>query len=266
MSGGATGVAVRIEEVSRHFYSADGERTVAVDQVSLDIRPSEFIALVGPSGCGKSTLLRILAGLIKPSAGRVEVGGQPLAEPREKSGIVFQAATLLPWANVLENILFPVRVTAKPVSAALLAAAHDLIKMAGLQGFETRSPRELSGGMQQRVAICRALLGDPDLLLMDEPFGALDALTREEMTLELLRIWSARPKTVVFVTHSIPEAVLLADRVVVMSPRPGRVADVLDISLPRPRRFSMAGLPAFNDAAERIRERIFKRETALADD
>ena len=266
MSGGATGVAVRIEAVSRHFFSADGERTVALDQVSLEIRPSEFIALVGPSGCGKSTLLRILAGLIKPSAGRVEVGGQPLAEPREKSGIVFQAATLLPWANVLENILFPVRVTAKPVSAALLAAAHDLIKMAGLQGFETRSPRELSGGMQQRVAICRALLGDPDLLLMDEPFGALDALTREEMTLELLRIWSARPKTVVFVTHSIPEAVLLADRVVVMSPRPGRIADVLDIALPRPRRFSMAGLPAFNDAAERIRERIFKRESVTTDD
>ncbi len=266
MNGGATGVAVRIEEVSRLFFSADGERTVALDQVSLEIRPSEFIALVGPSGCGKSTLLRILAGLIKPSAGRVDVGGQPLALPREKSGIVFQAATLLPWANVLENILFPVRVTGKPVSAALLAAAHELIKMAGLQGFETRSPRELSGGMQQRVAICRALLGDPDLLLMDEPFGALDALTREEMTLELLRIWSARPKTVVFVTHSIPEAVLLADRVVVMSPRPGRIADVLDIALPRPRRFSMAGLPAFNDAAERIRERIFKRESVTSDD
>ena len=253
---------VRIDAVTRHFFSADGGRTIALDNVSLDVGQNEFITLVGPSGCGKSTLLRILAGLIKPSAGGVEVGGQALTEPRERTGIVFQAATLLPWANVLENILFPVRVTGKPVTAALLAVAHELIKVAGLQGFETRSPRELSGGMQQRVAICRALLNDPDLLLMDEPFGALDALTREEMTLELLRIWAVRPKTVVFVTHSIPEAVLLADRVVVMSARPGRIADVLDIALPRPRRFSMAALPAFNAATERIREQIFKREEA----
>ena len=251
---------VRIDAVSRHFFSADGGRTIALDDVSLDIGQSEFVTLVGPSGCGKSTLLRILAGLIKPSAGQVHVGGQALTEPRERTGIVFQAATLLPWANVLENILFPVRVTGKPVTAALEAGARDLIKVAGLQGFETRSPRELSGGMQQRVAICRALLNDPDLLLMDEPFGALDALTREEMTLELLRIWAVRPKTVVFVTHSIPEAVLLADRVVVMSARPGRIADVLDIALPRPRRFAMAALPAFNAATERIREQIFKRE------
>ena len=253
---------VRIDAVSRHFFSADGGRTSALDDVSLAIGQNEFVALVGPSGCGKSTLLRILAGLIKPSAGRVEVGGQALGEPRERTGIVFQAATLLPWANVLENILFPVRVTGKPVTAALAAVAHELIKVAGLQGFETRSPRELSGGMQQRVAICRALLNDPDLLLMDEPFGALDALTREEMTLELLRIWAVRPKTVVFVTHSIPEAVLLADRVVVMSARPGRIADVLDIALPRPRRFSMAALPAFNAATERIRAQIFKRDEA----
>jgi NitT/TauT family transport system ATP-binding protein len=265
MSADPAGVGVRIGEVSRHFFSADGGRTVALDQVSLDIRANEFIALVGPSGCGKSTLLRILAGLIKPSAGRVEVGGQALAEPRERTGIVFQAATLLPWANVLDNILFPLRVAGKPVTGALRETARELIKVAGLTGFETRSPRELSGGMQQRVAICRALLNDPDLLLMDEPFGALDALTREEMTLELLRIWAARPKTVVFVTHSIPEAVLLADRVVVMSARPGRIADVLDIALPRPRRFSMSGLPAFNDAAERIRERIFRRDPVTQD-
>jgi NitT/TauT family transport system ATP-binding protein len=250
---------LRIDAVSRHFFSADGDRTTALDAVSLDVKQNEFIALVGPSGCGKSTLLRVVAGLIKPSSGAVHVGGQLLTAPRERTGIVFQAATLLPWATVFENILFPVRVTGRPVTPALADAAHALIKMAGLSGFETRSPRELSGGMQQRVAICRALLNDPDLLLMDEPFGALDALTREEMTLELLRIWAARPKTVLFVTHSISEAVLLADRVVVMSPRPGRIADVLDISLPRPRHFSMAALPAFNDAAERIRNQIFKR-------
>ena len=253
---------VRIDAVSRHFFSADGGRTVALDDVSLNIGENEFITLVGPSGCGKSTLLRILAGLIKPSSGQVQVAGQALSEPRERTGIVFQAATLLPWANVLENILFPVRVTGKPVTAALSAVAHELIKVAGLAGFETRAPRELSGGMQQRVAICRALLNDPDLLLMDEPFGALDALTREEMTLELLRIWAVRPKTVVFVTHSIPEAVLLADRVVVMSARPGRIADVLEIDLPRPRRFAMAALPAFNEATERIRGQIFRRDEA----
>jgi NitT/TauT family transport system ATP-binding protein len=253
---------VRVDTVSRYFDSSDGERMIALDAVSLDIRRNEFVALVGPSGCGKSTLLRIMAGLIKPSAGNVKIAGQPLKEPRENTGIVFQAATLLPWANVFENILFPVRVTGKPVTPALEAAAHDLIKVAGLQGFEKRSPRELSGGMQQRVAICRALLNDPDLLLMDEPFGALDALTREEMTLELLRIWAARPKTVVFVTHSISEAVLLADRVVVMSARPGRIADVIDIGLPRPRAFSMSGMPAFTEASERIRAQIFKRSGA----
>ena len=253
---------VQIERVSRTFDASDGERMIALDTVSLDIRQNEFVALVGPSGCGKSTLLRILAGLIKPSAGNVRVAGQPLSEPRERTGIVFQAATLLPWANVLDNILFPIRVTGRPVADMHRAAARALIQVAGLKGFENRSPRELSGGMQQRVAICRALLNDPDLLLMDEPFGALDALTREEMTLELLRIWSTRPKTVVFVTHSISEAVLLADRVVVMSARPGRIADVVDIDLPRPRAFSMSGHPAFVAASERIRQQIFHRTEA----
>jgi NitT/TauT family transport system ATP-binding protein len=265
MTAAAGGAMVRVERVSRYFDASDGERMIALDSVSLDIGRNEFVALVGPSGCGKSTLLRILAGLIKPSAGRVEVNGQVLAEPRESTGIVFQAATLLPWANVLENIFFPLRVTGKPVTPQVEAAARDLIKVAGLEGFEKRSPRELSGGMQQRVAICRALLNDPDLLLMDEPFGALDALTREEMTLELLRIWSARPKTVVFVTHSISEAVLLADRVVVMSARPGRIADILDIALPRPRAFAMTALPSFTEASERIRGQILKRKGANID-
>lgn len=260
MTAAPAGATVRVERVSRYFDSSDGDRTIALDAVSLEIRENEFVALVGPSGCGKSTLLRIMAGLIRPSAGAIEINGKPLKEPRENSGIVFQAATLLPWANVLENIFFPARVAGKPVTPQMQAAAADLVKVAGLEGFEKRSPRELSGGMQQRVAICRALLNDPDLLLMDEPFGALDALTREEMTLELLRIWSARPKTVVFVTHSISEAVLLADRVVVMSARPGRIADVVDIDLPRPRAFSMGALPAFTVASERIRDRILKRK------
>ena len=187
------------------------------------------------------------------------MAGQALHEPRQRTGIVFQAATLLPWANVFDNILFPLRVASRLVTPAHRERAHELIQMAGLQGFEARSPRELSGGMQQRVAICRALLDDPDLLLMDEPFGALDALTREEMTLELLRIWSAQPKTVVFVTHSISEAVLLADRVIVMSARPGRIADRVDITLPRPRAFGMSGMPDFTEASERIRGEIFNR-------
>ena len=266
MSRVTPGAQVRIDAVSRYFDASDGDRMIALDAVSLDIRANEFIALVGPSGCGKSTLLRILAGLIKPSAGSVSVNGEKLGAPRERTGMVFQAATLLPWTNVLDNILFPVRVTGQPVTPELQARAEALIQVAGLQGFEKRWPRELSGGMQQRVAICCALLNDPDLLLMDEPFGALDALTREEMTLELLRIWAVRPKTVVFVTHSISEAVLLADRVVVMSARPGRIADVIDITLPRPRAFNMSALPAFTEASERIREQIFKRSNVPAHD
>lgn len=253
------GAVLSVNALSRHFDSLDGERMTALDAISLDISANEFVALVGPSGCGKSTLLRILAGLIKPSTGSVTVNGEALSEPRGCTGMVFQAATLLPWANVLDNILFPVRVTGQPVTPELLAQAHDLIKVVGLKGFEKRSPRELSGGMQQRVAICRALLNEPDLLLMDEPFGALDALTREEMTLELLRIWAARPKTVVFVTHSISEAVLLADRVIVMSARPGRIVDMIPIALPRPRAFNMSALSGFTEATERIREQIFKR-------
>ncbi|CPR17994.1 ABC transporter ATP-binding protein [Brenneria goodwinii] len=252
---------IAIHRVSRYFDSADGERTIALDGISLDIEKNEFIALVGPSGCGKSTLLRILAGLIKPSAGNVEVYSQPLTEPREQSGIVFQSATLLPWLSVLENIYFPLRLVGKKITGEIEAQAKALLSVAGLEGFETRTPKELSGGMQQRVAICRALLKDPDLLLMDEPFGALDALTREEMTLELLRIWSERPKTVVFVTHSVAEAVILADRVVVMSARPGKIADIVPISLPRPRTFAMTALPEFTEKSERIRQQILQRKS-----
>ncbi len=261
-----SGVSIRIDRVSRYFDSSDGERTIALDNVSLDIGQNEFVALVGPSGCGKSTLLRILAGLFKPSAGMVYVGDQKLMQPRDETGMVFQAATLLPWVNILENIYFPFKVKGKKVPDELKQYAQDLLKVAGLAGFEKKMPHELSGGMQQRAAICRALFKDPDLLLMDEPFGALDALTREEMTLELLRIWSMRPKTVVFVTHSISEAVLLADRVVVMSSRPGKIADVIPIDLPRPRQFSMTSLPEFGTYADRIRRHIFQRNGVHANE
>ena len=247
---------ISLNRVTRIFNSRDGDQVTALEDVSLSIRANEFITLVGPSGCGKSTLLRIVAGLILPTAGTASIGGVPIREPRSETGIVFQAPTLLPWASVMDNVLFPLRMMHKMDSASADKAAA-LIKLVGLAGFERKSPRELSGGMQQRVAICRALVHEPDILLMDEPFGALDALTREEMTMELLRIWGERPKTVLFVTHSITEAVVLAARVVVMSPRPGRIAEIIEVTSPRPRSFHVEGNVAFHDASRRIRELIF---------
>ncbi len=247
---------ITLNRVTRIFDSRDGDQITALEDVSLEIGTNEFITLVGPSGCGKSTLLRIVAGLILPTAGTATIGGQPITEPRQETGIVFQAPTLLPWASVLDNVLLPLRMMRRMDSGSTDKAAA-LLKLVGLDGFESKSPRELSGGMQQRVAICRALVHEPDILLMDEPFGALDALTREEMTMELLRIWGERPKTVLFVTHSITEAVVLADRVVVMSPRPGRIAEIIDIKSPRPRSFHVEGDPAFHDASRRIRQLIF---------
>ena len=225
---------IEFESVSRSFRSRDGDEILALKDLSLSISRNEFVTLVGPSGCGKSTLLRIVAGLILSTRGVARIDGQAIREPRDETGIVFQSPTLLPWASVLDNVLFPLRMMGR-MSADSGERARALIRLVGLEGFEHKSPRELSGGMQQRVAICRALIHEPQVLLMDEPFGALDALTREEMTLELLRIWEARPKTIVFVTHSIPEAVLLADRVVVMSARPGRIKTIARVPIARPR-------------------------------
>ena len=247
---------ISLNRVTRIFNSRDGDQVTALQDVSLEIGRNEFITLVGPSGCGKSTLLRIVAGLILPTAGRASIGGEEITEPRAETGIVFQAPPLLPWASVLDNVLFPLRMMHR-IDSTSTDKAMALLKLVGLTGFEGKSPRELSGGMQQRVAICRALVHDPDILLMDEPFGARDALTREEMTMELLRIWSERPKTVLFVTHSITEAVVLADRVVVMSPRPGRIAEIIDIGLPRPRSFETEATPEFHEASHRIRQLIF---------
>ena len=247
---------ISLNRVTRIFNSRDGDQVTALQDVSLEIGRNEFITLVGPSGCGKSTLLRIVAGLILPTAGRASIGGAAITEPRSETGIVFQAPTLLPWASVLDNVLFPLRMMHR-IDSTSTDKAMALLKLVGLSGFEGKSPRELSGGMQQRVAICRALVHDPDILLMDEPFGALDALTREEMTMELLRIWSERPKTVLFVTHSITEAVVLADRVVVMSPRPGRIQEIIKIGLPRPRSFETEATPEFHEASQHIRQLIF---------
>ncbi|MCC7276222.1 MAG: ABC transporter ATP-binding protein [Alphaproteobacteria bacterium] len=252
---------IEVAGVAKTFEAQDGSAVPALADASLAIARDEFVAIVGPSGCGKSTLLRLVAGLMRPTRGAIRIDGEEVTEPRADIGIVFQAPTLLPWATVLSNVLFPLRILGGLDDAAE-ARAGALLALAGLAGFERKMPRELSGGMQQRAAICRALVHDPRILLMDEPFGALDALTREEMSLELLRIWTERPKTILFVTHSVPEAVLLADRVVVMSARPGRIADIVPVALPRPRSFDQESSAEFQACAQRIRGHIFRRRAA----
>ena len=217
-------------------YRADSGPVEALRDISLVDR-GELVALVGPSGCGKSTLLRIIAGLRPSSAGRIAVDGRAVTRPIAAVGMVFQAPVLLKWRRIVDNVLLPAELAGLSPDA-YRARATDLLRLVGLEDFGDKLPRELSGGMQQRAALCRALLLDPPLLLMDEPFGALDAMTRDELNLELLRVWgegSRQRKTILFVTHSIPEAVFLADRVVVMTPRPGRVARVVQVRLPRPR-------------------------------
>jgi NitT/TauT family transport system ATP-binding protein len=247
---------IRLDRVGKTFRGRDGAPVEALRDVSLEVAPAEFVAVVGASGCGKSTLLRMVAGLVPPSAGAVSLDGETVAEPRADTAMVFQAPTLLPWADVLRNVTFPLRLMRR-AGAGTEERARALLAVAGLADFEGSLPGELSGGMQQRVAICRALVQEPRVLLADEPFGALDALTREEMSLELLRLWTARRMAVLFVTHSISEAVLLADRVVVMSPRPGRVVDVVEVGLSRPRSFDQGGSDEFQRCARRVRDRIF---------
>jgi NitT/TauT family transport system ATP-binding protein len=247
---------IEVEGVSKLYLSRAGEEVHALEGIDLDVAENEFVVLVGPSGCGKSTLLKMVGGLLLPTTGVVRVRGTAVTGPREDVGIVFQAPVLLNWRDVLSNVLFPIEILRRDM-ARYRPAALDLIRLVGLTGFEHKHPRELSGGMQQRVAICRALVHDPRLLLMDEPFGALDALTRLEMAVELLRIWEERRKTILFVTHSISEAVLLADRVVVMSPRPGRITRVIAVKLPRPRVVAMESTPQFREHADEIRDLIF---------
>ena len=220
------------------------------------------MTLVGRSGCGKSTLLRIVAGLIAPSSGTVAIAGRRVSGARRDVSLVFQRPALLPWRNVIDNVLLPVEILRLPKRDYRPVAA-DLLALVGLEGFERRYPYELSGGMQQRVALCRALIQDPQVLLMDEPFAALDALTREEMSLELQRIWSEHKKTIVFVTHSIQEAVLLADRVVAMSPRPGRIVRTVEVRLPRPRSLGSSGdTEELARASAEVHDVLFAREAA----
>ena len=237
-------------------YRSRGKGTVtALDDLHLRVDAGEFVTLVGPSGCGKSTVLKLVSGLLAASAGQVRIHGQPVRGPRREMGFFFQTPVLLPWRTVRYNVLLPIEMLGQPVREHA-ARADELLAKVGLDGFQQARCWELSGGMQQRVGICRALIHDPEVLLMDEPFAALDAMTRETLGLELLRIWEERRKTVLFVTHSIPEAVLLADRVVVMSPRPGRIASVIPIDLPRPRTVEMEYDEHFKEAALEIRALI----------
>ncbi len=224
---------IKLAEVSRTFTGRSGT-VEALRGVSLDVAEGEFIAIVGRSGCGKSTLLRMIAGLLPATGGRVEVAGEPVVKPRRDVAMMFQRPALLPWRSVLDNVLLPVQIFGWR-KAEYRDRAQQLLALTGLTGFEKRLPHELSGGMQQRVALCRALIGQPRVMLMDEPFSALDPLIREELSGELQRIHMEQTATTVFVTHSIDEAVLLADRVVVLSPRPGRVREIIDVRIPRPR-------------------------------
>jgi len=253
---------IRLEGVGKVYETETGPVEACAD-VSLDIRESEFVAVVGPSGCGKTTIMKMVAGLQPHTSGSITVGGRRVERPLTDVGIVFQDAILLDWRDVLANVMLQADIR-RLDRAKYEPIARHLLEATGLTGFENRKPYELSGGMRQRVSICRALMHDPPLLLMDEPFGALDALTREQISMDIQRLWMEKRKTALFITHSIPEAVLLSDRVVVMSPRPGRIVEIIDIDLPRPRRLDK--LPQkFNDYAGHIRD-IFKAKGVLAMD
>ena len=247
------GPAVEIDDIGVLFRSKKTE-TLALTEIDLTVQRGEFISLVGPSGCGKSTLLKVVAGLIRPSRGAVSLNGTAVTKPRTDVGYVFQRAALAEWRTAEGNILLQAEMRGMPKAEAKQRAA-ELIELTGLRGFEQAYPHELSGGMQQRVSLCRALLHRPEVLLMDEPFGALDALTREKMNVELQRLWEETGVTVLMVTHSVPEAVYLANRVVVMSPRPGRIVETFGVPLPDHRRYAetMAS-PVFAELTGEIRE------------
>lgn len=244
-----------------HKYDPQPNAQMAVQDIDLDIKKHEFVSVVGPSGCGKSTLLRMVAGLLIPSHGAVSIFNHPVTEPRDDVGIVFQKANLLPWLSVRKNVLFPLKHKYGRYGSADEKRANELLEMAGLTQFADKMPNELSGGMQQRVGIVRALLLNPDILLMDEPFSALDALTREQIGFDLLEIWKKQPKTVLFITHSISEAVLLSDRILVMSKRPGTVLDLIEVDLPRPRSSATINSSRFAELTDLIRGYIYEPNT-----
>ncbi len=260
MSSSKNDPILSIQGLSAVFSDGNGDLQ-ALDALTFSVQRQEFVCVIGPSGCGKSTLLRILGGLLQPTQGSVSFRGEPLAGPRKGVGFVFQNSNLMPWRSVFENISLPLEVQNASAND-IDARVQELIDLVGLQGFENWLPRDLSGGMAQRVAIARALVHDPDVLLLDEPFGALDALTREQMGDELLRVAMQASgehtprKTIIMVTHAIPEAIFLADRVLVLSPRPGIIRMDESIDLPRPRQEHMRYTPEFGDLAKRLREAI----------
>ena len=250
---------IRLQNVEKIYKTKDSS-IVAVEDVSFDINQSEFIAIVGPSGCGKTTILKMLAGLVPYTSGSITIGEKKVTSPQTEVGIIFQDSVLLDWRDVLSNVMLQIDIRGMN-RAEYEPVARELLLTVGLEGFEKKKPYELSGGMKQRVSICRALVHDPPVLLMDEPFGALDALTREQISNDIQHLWMEKRKTALLITHSIPEAVLLADRVIVMSPRPGKIVEIIDIDLPRPRRLDR--LPAkFNDYAGHIRQ-IFQASGVL---
>ncbi len=256
------GANVRIDAVTKTYETREGPGVHALDRIDLDLASGSFVACVGPSGCGKSTLLSLMAGLFPPSEGEIRVDGSVVRKAHPKVGVVFQTDLLLYWRTVLDNIMLPLEIKRQDREQGRKRAL-DLLVQVGLEGFESKYPSELSGGMRQRVAICRALIQEPGLLLMDEPFGALDALTREKMITDLEKMWLRLGNTVLFITHGIDEAVFLADRVLVMSPRPGRVDLDLTVDMPRPRNWGAAHEdPVFNGYVRQIR-RIFEAEGVL---
>jgi NitT/TauT family transport system ATP-binding protein len=247
---GRGGATVRVTVLKKSYGDLE-----AIREVSFEVGDGEFLSVLGPSGCGKSTLLMMIAGVIPPTAGGIRVKGAKVSGPRREVGVVFQSPVLLPWRTVLQNVLFPIELLKLPRSH-YQARARELLRMAKIEEFAALLPRQLSGGMRQRVAICRALVHDPSILLMDEPFSALDAITRDEMGVELLRIWQAHRKTVIFVTHSIREAAFLSDRVLVMGRRPATIMDELIIDIPRPRHIAMTEDETFNRYVRHLRKAI----------
>lgn len=260
----SNGVDVVFKDVTKIYETRDGNELTALDPINIQIAAGEFVAIVGPSGCGKSTLLAMIAGILSISSGSINIDRQEVRRPHPKVGVVFQTDLLLYWRNVVDNILLPIEIKGRQRSSHL-AHVDDLLSQVGLAGFGQKYPSELSGGMRQRVAICRALVQEPGLLLMDEPFGALDALTREQMIVDLQTMWQRLNNTVIFITHSIEEAVFLADRVLVMSPRPGRIDLDLRIDLDRPRTWKNRAEPKFFEFMAQIRE-IFEARGILSKD
>ena len=246
---------IRLDRVAKTYVTADGP-VESLKPLSFEIREGEFMSVVGPSGCGKSTLLKLVAGLLPASAGEIVLNGERVAGPPDDVGIVFQSPVLLAWRSVIDNVMLQIELRGLD-PRAYLDKAKALLDMVGLSDFERKFPWQLSGGMQQRASICRALVHNPAVLLMDEPFGALDAMTREKMNLELQRIWSETKKTVLFITHSIPESIFLSDRVLVMTERPGRIAAIYEVPLARPRRLSLMGTPEFATLAQTIRGHFY---------